>query len=513
MIQNNLKSRVPLNPLKMGIFFIFLLGTGLRVSGQVEKFANTITPDDLKDHLFKIASPEMQGRETATEGQRLAAAYIEEQFKKHALSPGWNGSYQQAFPVFKDSLVKAVLTINGNALKHDTDFAATLNSGFNISLESNEILFAGFGQSDTVRDDYKNVNAKGKIVVIIPGAPTRTVNGKKIKDPVPDYYTLQNAAKKNGAAFLVIVQKGFLKGPSPNRGRMYVRDYRQDSIPNTFVLSDSAARAIFGKDFEALQKSMKTEAPAARPYSVSVKVEHEKIKQQLQSTNVIAMLEGTDKKDEAIVITAHYDHLGKKDTSIYYGADDDGSGTASVLEMAEAFSIAADSGMKPRRTVIFMTVSGEEKGLWGSDYYSENPAFALDKTSADINIDMIGRIEKGRKADSLNYIYVIGDNRLSSDLRPISESLNNKHLKLKFDYKYNDPNDPERIFYRSDHYNFAKKGVPAIFYFSGLHDDYHRPTDTPDKIRYDLLSRRAQMIFYTTWEIANRDEMLKRDLP
>jgi len=126
---------------------------------------------------------------------------------------------------------------------------------------------------------------------------------------------------------------------------------------------------------------------------------------------------------------------------------------------------------------------------------------------------MIGRIEKGRKADSLNYIYVIGDNRLSSDLRPISESLNNKYLKLQFDYKYNDPNDPERIFYRSDHYNFAKKGVPAIFYFSGLHDDYHRPTDTPDKIHYDLLKRRAQMIFYTTWEIANRDEMLKRDLP
>jgi len=126
---------------------------------------------------------------------------------------------------------------------------------------------------------------------------------------------------------------------------------------------------------------------------------------------------------------------------------------------------------------------------------------------------MIGRIEKDRKADSLNYIYVVGDNRISSDLRPISESLNNKYLKFQFDYKFNDPNDPERIFYRSDHYNFAKKGVPAIFYFSGLHEDYHQPTDTPDKIRYELLSRRAQMIFYTTWEIANRDDMLKRDLP
>ena len=513
MIRINRLNHVRVISLKQYFVFAILLTTTLRLSAQAEKFANTITPDDLKTHLYKIASPEMQGRETATEGQRIAAAYIEDQFKKHALNPGWNGGYQQPFPVFKDSLIKAALVINGNELKHDTDFSVTINSGFNISLESSEILFAGFGQSDSARDDYKNVNANGKIVVVIPGAPTRTVNGKKIKDPVPDYYTLQNAAKKNGAAFLIIVQKGFLKGPSAHRGRMYVRDYRQDSIPDTFIMSDSAARLIFGKDLEVLQKSMKTTAPAAKSYPVSVKIQHEKIQQPLESTNVIGMLEGTDKKDEAIVITAHYDHLGKWDTSVYYGADDDGSGTVSVLEIAEAFRIAADSGMRPRRTVIFMTVSGEEKGLWGSDFYSDNPAFALDKTSADINIDMIGRIEKGRKADSLNYIYVVGDNRLSSDLRPISEGLNNKYHKFQFDYKYNDPNDPERIFYRSDHYNFAKKGVPAIFYFSGLHDDYHRPTDTPDKIRYDLLARRAQMIFYTTWEIANRDEMLKRDLP
>ena len=483
------------------------------VYAQVEKFAKTINPADLKNHLYKIASPEMQGRETATEGQRIAAAYIEEQFKQHNLKPGWNGTYQQSFPVYRDSLVKAVMVVNGKELKHDTDFSATANSGFNLSLESNEILFAGFGQSDSTRDDYKNVNAKGKIVMIWPGSATRTVNGKKIKDPVPDHYTLQNAAKKNGAASLIIVQPGFLKGSSPHRNRMYVNDYRLDSIPDTFILSDSAARLIFGKDFELLNKSMKREAPASKTYPVQLKLEHEKIMQHLESSNVIGMMEGTDKKDEAIIITAHYDHLGKRDTSIYYGADDDGSGTVSVLEIAEAFKIAADAGMRPRRTVIFMTVSGEEKGLWGSDFYSDNPAFSLDKTTSNINIDMIGRVEKGRKADSLNYIYVIGDNRISSDLRPISESINNKYLKIQFDYKYNDPNDPERIFYRSDHYNFAKKGVPALFYFSGLHDDYHRPTDTPEKIHYDLLTRRAQMIFYTTWEIANRDEMLKRDLP
>jgi len=490
-----------------------LMVTGFYATAQVEKFANSITPADLKNHLFKIASTEMQGRETATEGQRNAAAYIEEQFKQDQLTPGWNGTYQQTFPVYRDSLIKAVLIINGKELIRNTDFSPTLNSGFNISLESNDILFAGFGQSDSSRDDYKNLNAKGKIVVIWPGSPTRTISGKKIKDPVPDYYTLQQVAKKNGAAALLIIQQRFLKGTFPNPGRMYVRDYRQDSIPNTFIVSDSSAGLIFGNDLASLKKTMKTDAPVAKTYPVKIKLELEKDMQHLESSNVIGMLEGTDKKDEAVIITAHYDHLGKKDTTVYYGADDDGSGTVSVLEIAEAYKLAADAGMRPRRTVIFMTVSGEEKGLWGSDFYSDNPAFSLDKTSADINIDMIGRIEKDRKADSLNYIYVVGDNRISSDLRPISESINNKYLKFQFDYKFNDPDDPERIFYRSDHYNFAKKGVPAIFYFSGLHEDYHQPTDTPDKIRYELLSRRAQMIFYTTWEIANRDEMLKRDLP
>jgi Zn-dependent M28 family amino/carboxypeptidase len=246
---------------------------------------------------------------------------------------------------------------------------------------------------------------------------------------------------------------------------------------------------------------------------VDVTLEFETYKEHLASTNVIGVLEGSTKKDEAIVITAHYDHMGKRDSLIFYGADDDGSGTVTILELSEAFAQAAASGARPKRTILFMTVSGEEKGLWGSEFYSNNPAFPLEKTSANINIDMIGRIEAGRKSDSLNYVYVVGDNRLSSDLRPISESVNRKYFNFALDYKFNDPDDPQRIYYRSDHYNFAKHGVPAVFYFNGLHDDYHRPTDTPDKINYSLLAKRAQLIFHMAWEIANKEEMLKRDLP
>ena len=233
------------------------------------------------------------------------------------------------------------------------------------------------------------------------------------------------------------------------------------------------------------------------------------------TSNVIGVLPGTDLKDEYLVISAHYDHLGIRDGTIYYGADDDGSGTVGVMQIAQAFAKAKAEGKGPRRSVIFMTVSGEEKGLWGSEYYTSHPIFPLEKTTANLNIDMIGRTDASRMVgDSLNYVYVVGDDKLSSDLRTISEASNKKYLKLELDYKFNDPNDRQRIYYRSDHYNFAKNGVPIIFYYDGmLGADYHRPTDTPDKINYKLLAKRAQLVFYTAWEMANRNEMLKRDLP
>jgi Zn-dependent M28 family amino/carboxypeptidase len=231
---------------------------------------------------------------------------------------------------------------------------------------------------------------------------------------------------------------------------------------------------------------------------------------------VLGVIEGSDKKDEYVIITAHYDHVGKRsDGTIYYGADDDGSGTTGILELAEAFMTAKAAGKGPRRSILLMPVSGEEKGLWGSQYYSENPVFPLEKTSVDLNIDMIGRIGSDylNDKDSVNYVYTIGDDKLSSDLAPITDLVNKTYLNMKLDRKYNDPKDPNRFYYRSDHYNFAAKGVPIIFYFNGVHADYHKPTDTPDKINYPLMAKRAQLVFYTAWEMANRDEMLKRDMP
>ena len=228
------------------------------------------------------------------------------------------------------------------------------------------------------------------------------------------------------------------------------------------------------------------------------------------SENVLAYIEGSEKSDEIIVISAHLDHVGVEKGAIYNGADDDGSGTVAILEIAEAFQRAQMEGNGPKRSILFLHVTGEEKGLLGSRYYTKNPIFPLANTIANLNIDMIGRIDE-RHLENPNYIYLIGSDKLSSELHVISEETNKKYIQMDLDYKYNDDNDPNRFYYRSDHYNFAKVNIPIIFYFNGTHEDYHRPTDTPDKINYELLESRTRLIFHTAWELANREDRIIAD--
>jgi len=221
------------------------------------------------------------------------------------------------------------------------------------------------------------------------------------------------------------------------------------------------------------------------------------------SENIWVFIEGSDKKDEVLVISSHYDHVGMKNGEIYNGADDNGSGTTALLEMARAFVQAKNEGQTPRRSILFLHVTAEEYGLHGSRYYTNNPIVPLENTIANINIDMIGRRGKGKETND-NYVYVIGSDRLSTDLHFLSESAN-KLVGLELDYKYNDLNDPNRFYYRSDHYNFAKNGIPAIFYFDGVHEDYHKPSDIPDKIDFPLYTKRVKLAFTTAWKLANAD--------
>ncbi|WP_437824259.1 M28 family metallopeptidase [Tenacibaculum mesophilum] len=228
------------------------------------------------------------------------------------------------------------------------------------------------------------------------------------------------------------------------------------------------------------------------------------------SENVVAFIKGTEKPDEIVVISAHLDHEGVKNGEIYNGADDDGSGTVAILEIAEAFKQAADAGKGPKRSILFLHVTAEEKGLLGSKYYTENPIFPLANTVTNLNIDMIGRVDDRHKGNP-NYVYLIGSDKLSTELHNISEAMNKKYTNIDLDYKYNDDNDPNRFYYRSDHYNFAKHNIPIIFYFNGTHADYHRPTDTPDKINYEMLENRTRLVFHTAWEVANRENRVVVD--
>jgi hypothetical protein len=249
--------------------------------------------------------------------------------------------------------------------------------------------------------------------------------------------------------------------------------------------------------------------PASFNFNANLDVDLQNKLTPKEAKNVLGFLEGSDAKlkKEVLVITAHYDHIGMgEDGDVFNGADDDGSGTTGVLEIAEAFTKAKKEGKGPKRSILFMTVVGEEKGLLGSEWYSDHPVYPLENTITNLNIDMIGRVGdlyKG-KEDSANYIYVIGSDKLSSTLKEINEKANKTYTKMTLDYKFDDPADTERIYYRSDHYNFAKHNIPIIFYFNGTHEDYHKKTDEVKKINFPVLVKRAQLVFYTAWDLANR---------
>lgn len=459
---------------------------------KIRKYAKTITTKDLRAKLSIIASAEMEGRETATPGQKRAAAYIESKFREFGLLPGNGNSYQQIYPVYQDSLTAYSVLINGNKIEPNKDYSISTSGTPSGTWNIENIYFAGTGPFDTSKIDVSN-----KWVITDEG----------------NFFLLRSKfayLRRKQAKGVIMVSKNFPRTiPFPAKGNMY-REINNNEMPVVTV--------SFGALSKMLNKNVDSAALAVlskENYPANVTLNIAKQRLNLESSNVLGVMPGTDKKDEYVFITGHYDHLGKRgDSIIYYGADDDGSGTTSVLQMAEAFAKAKKKGNGPRRTIVFMTVSGEEKGLWGSEYYTDHPLFPLDKTSVDLNIDMVGRIDPKYKGDSMNYVYVIGEDKLSSDLMPITDSINRTYMNnMELDRKYNDIKDPNRFYYRSDHYNFAKKGVPIIFYFDGVHADYHRPTDTVDKITFDLMEKRVRLIFYTAWEMANRDSMLKRDMP
>jgi Zn-dependent M28 family amino/carboxypeptidase len=217
--------------------------------------------------------------------------------------------------------------------------------------------------------------------------------------------------------------------------------------------------------------------------------------------NVAGVLVGDDLKQELVVLSAHYDHLGSVEGVVYPGADDNGSGTATVLSIAAVFDSLAQAGIKPRRSVLFVLFSGEEGGLIGSQYFINNSLISPAQFVADLNIDMVGRVDNAHRRKP-NYCYIIGGNK-NNNLREVVAQVNQQSVGLFLDPEHDNENDPNQYFYRSDQLNFVLAGVPALFFMDGEHPDYHQPTDTADRIEYGVLQKRATLIFQTAWFLAN----------
>jgi Zn-dependent M28 family amino/carboxypeptidase len=388
----------------------------------------------------------------------------------------------------------------------------------NLELEGAELVFLGYGIEREGYNDLADLDLKGKGVVLISDTP-QDKNGEPLFTDLPGFRQQSSALMEMGVAFIISMPAS--EEEAQNRISMFSNRITKPRLsltpsqgppakmPNLIARPEAVAQ-LFGETKASFQKTlgkyMKKGKPMGGLFTTTVDIAFDLREQSIPSENVLGFLEGTDLKDEVLVVTSHYDHIGiNNQGEINNGADDDGSGTVGLLEIANAFANAARDGYRPRRSILFMTVTGEEKGLLGSRYYSENPIFPLGQTVTNLNIDMIGRVDPAR-ADDPRFVYIIGSTMLSSDLHKISETVAATFVpELDLDYKYNSKDDPQRFYYRSDHYNFAKHHIPIIFYFNGTHEDYHQPTDTPDKIRYDLLAERAKLVFATAWELANRE--------
>lgn len=502
--------------------FILALSMGVAFSAcaqdkTAEKYAKLITPEDARKHLSILASDAFEGRETGKPGADKAAHYIADDFKKIGLEPGAKGSYFYDVPLQQINFSVDAFSVNGNAYTMWKDFYSTGTYPDN-KIAASSVIFVGYGTADEIA----GLDLAGKVILMI--NEDKPVEGKTTNTS----YRMSNerqAILKNLQSLkpAIILEanpgvEGLMK-QFGGRGMGARLSIKKPMAPNAnapvFNIGTTIADALVkstGKSFDDLKKASAT-ARQSQTINTNFSVGYSTTSTDVKAVDVLGFIPGTDLKDEILVFSAHYDHIGlvndpnAKD-KVNNGADDDGSGTTGILEIARAFMQAKKDGHGPRRSILFLGNVGEEKGLLGSEAYTDNPVYPLDKTITDLNIDMIGRVgyDYIGKPDSANYVYVIGSAMLSSDLRKISENANNTYTHLNLDYKYDDPADPNRFYYRSDHYNFAKHGVPIAFYFNGVHDDYHKPGDEVSKINFDLLAKRAQLVFYTGWDLANRDK-------
>ena len=515
----------------MKLKLIILCLPTIMMSQQIDttavRFSKYVTADGMKKNLTVLASDEYEGRETGQKGQKMSAEYISKYYKDlgiPALSKLKDG-YQQSFPldVYNPQTVK--ISFNKKEYKQNTDFYTWTNITGDTNFAINDITFCGYGINTVVYNDYDKADVKNKTVMVLSGEPYRADGKSMIAQTTQpgqwttNYRMKQTEAKKQGIKYLLVVDTNLAESMLQQNHRisgtrMSIDGKASLSFPFIIYISKQMADDILASSKQKMgtvgDKISATNKSISFTAKTNLAVELTQEKRSIQAENVMAYVEGTDLKNEVIVLSAHYDHLGIIDGKVYNGADDDGSGTVAIMQLAKAFQEAKKQGKGMRRSMLFLNVSGEEKGLLGSEYYSEHPVYELSKTVCDLNIDMIGRLDEAHSTNS-NYVYLIGSDKLSSELHKISEQANKTYTKLDLDYTFNDENDPNHFYYRSDHYNFAKNNVPVIFYFNGVHADYHQETDEIQKIDFNKMEKISRLVFFTAWQLANQTERIKID--
>jgi len=488
-------------PVFGALLLIGITTIALAQDPNAEKYAGKINSKITKKHLSILASDKYEGRETGKRGAEMAATYIAGEFKKLKLIAPVNGSYLQQVSLIETSVIVNSFELNNNKLNPDKDFQFS-GSGEAKIIQSNEILFIAKVTEKEVKESYLS----GKVVLI-------SQQGKA--DEISKRLSLLKS--RNPALIIAVNTEKTKSTHSHNSGiSLSVKNGSRESFPikvyspPVIQINPEIANLIFKNQEITFEKLMTDNSSML--IQAELKLSYSPVQREVISSNVMGYLEGTNLKDELLVYSAHYDHIGlnpeEGKDKVFNGADDDGSGTSGVLAIARAFSKAKEQGHGPRRSILFLMFTGEEKNLLGSEYYSLNPVFPMANTITNLNIDMIGRTDFIYRStpDSTNYIYLVGTDKLSTDLHKISDHANAVYTKLKLDYRHNAKDDPTQIYYWSDHYNFAKNGVPVIFYYNGKHEDYHKSSDEVSKINFNLLSKRAQLAYYTGWDLANIDK-------
>ncbi len=498
---------------------IFILANSFQSLSQNKialKYANEISAERIKQDVFTLSSDAMEGRETGQKGQKLAAHYIYKQFANAKLlnrSINFDSlEYFQQFTLYKQKKDKATIAYKGKTLENNKDL---LLSGFSdCTKDSMELVFLGAASLES----YTNKKFKNKAVLFL----TRNLYAGAIKS--------NHIASNTGAKLVLFCNPNEVdqfsqlleKKKQQSSGKLQLQANGKttenvfDSISDNLsyekhkhristyqgAISLSAASELLNLKVKEIRKALsKKKIPKNTNQLTHIKFNYELNFGKIPTENVIALLPGSDKKDEFIVISAHYDHIGKNGKEVFNGANDNASGTATVLELARIFQRANQNGHVNKKSILFIAFTGEEKGLLGSQYFVDNTNISMNKIKANLNIDMLGRRDHSHSTN--NYIYLLGTSHLNPKLKVISDSINQVMRKLKLDYKYDSADN--FLYMASDQASFVKKNVPAIFYFNGLHKDYHQANDTAEKLDYASIKSAAQLIFLTAWQLANHN--------